>query len=397
MLGLSGKCTSCENDVSQSDAITCFSCKSVYHAVCPSAPTKQDYACTPSFLKSWNSNSTKENFKWYCNGCLTNLESATCTSMETQFLNLVQQVKALTAEVRDLKQSVQGTSQNEEQVTFPPVSYGGAWSNQNNVQNLRASLVIKPVTKENVANTTAINMESIRKLVVDNSIPVSKIGVSKSGNTFIHCPSTAARDKLQPLLENDLPNKTVISLKEKLPSVSIVGVTEDISKEDLVTEICNQNSYIGDLIKDGHTMQILFMKPPSEGYSNYQVVARVSPIIRDAISAHRNKIYIGLESCKVYDRFYVKRCNKCNCFGHYKAQCQNSSSCGYCASEDHESNGCSLKNSSDHTKFSCINCKKAGLPHEGHSAFWHNCPTYKNEQKKMQSTIPYYDRVKNWN
>ena len=397
MLGLSGQCTSCENDAPQSEAITCYSCKSVFHAICPSAPTKQDYVCNPSFLKSFNSNSTKENFKWYCDRCLTNLESATCTSMETQFLNLVQQVTALTNEVRELKQSVQGTHQNEEQTAFPAVSHGGPWSSQKNVQNLRASLVIKQVTKENVANTTPVDMESIKKLVVKNSIPVSKVGVSANGNTFIHCPSTAARDKLQPLLESDLPNKTVVSLQEKLPSVSIVGITEEISKEDLVTEIRNQNSYIDDLIKQGHTLKILFMKPPSDGYHNYQVVARVSPIIRDAITTQRNKIYIGLQSCKVYDRFYVKRCNKCNCFGHYKAQCQNVSSCGYCASVDHESKDCPLKNSSDFTKFLCVNCKKAGLSHVGHSAFWHNCPTYKSEQKKMQSTIPYYDGLKNWN
>ena len=114
MLGLSGQCKSCENDVPQLEVITCYSCKSVFHGICPSAPAKHDYACNASFLKMFNSNSTKENFKWYCDRCLTNLENATCTSMETQFLNLVQQVTALTNEVRELKNSLPGAHQNEE-------------------------------------------------------------------------------------------------------------------------------------------------------------------------------------------------------------------------------------------------------------------------------------------
>lgn len=396
LLDGSGQCTSCENSCVTSDCVTCDSCKKAFHAICPSAPTKEDYACSTSFLRLWHLSSTKDNFKWYCDKCLTNMETISNASLEAQFHSLVEKVTELTSEVRQLKkQSANHTPVSDQSPELPAVTYGGSWADPKSVQNLRSSLLIKPVSTENGAKNTPVSLESIRKIVVENNIPVSKVGVSANGETFVHCPSTAARDKLQPLLETDLPSQTVVSLKEKLPSISIVGITGEISKETLINDICNQNSYVNDLVKEGHTFKILFIKPPSDGYSNYQVVARLSPSIRDAISAHHNRLYIGLESCRVYDRFYVKRCNKCNCFGHYKAHCSNKVTCGYCTSESHESEQCPLKNSKDCTLFSCINCKRNGLPHEGHSAFWYNCPSYIVAQKKMQSTIPYYDSIKN--
>ena len=124
-------------------------------------------------------------------------------------------------------------------------------------------------------------------------------------------------------------------------------------------------------------------------------MVRVSPAIRDAISARKNRLFLGVTSCKVYDRFYVKRCNKCNCFGHYKSDCPNSVLCGYCMSKDHESHCCPLRSSESSTNFKCSNCQNAGLDHEGHSALWFNCPSYKMAQKRLQSSIPYYESIKN--
>ena len=132
--------------------------------------------------------------------------------------------------------------------------------------------MIKPNDKKD-----KVNLESIRKIVVDNNIPVAKVGVSTSGNTFVHCPSAAAKDKLQPVLESEIPNQMVHSLKEKFPSISIVGITEEIIKEDLLTRLRQQNNYVNELMDQGHTFKVLFMKPPTGKYTNSHVVALVSP------------------------------------------------------------------------------------------------------------------------
>ena len=148
-------------------------------------------------------------------------------------------------------------------------------------------------------------------------------------------------------------------------------------------------------MNNGHTFKILFIKPPHGKFMHHQVVALVSPEIREVISTHGNRLYIGLISAKVCDRFYVKRCNKCNCFGHYKSDCPNTTVCGFCMSKDHESHNCPLKTSGSTTDYKCSNCHKAGLDHVGHSALWFNCPSYKNAQKRLQSSIPYYEGLKN--
>ena len=79
-------------------------------------------------------------------------------------------------------------------------------------------------------------MESIRKIDVSNNIPVTKVGVSTKGNTFIHCPSAEIQDKLKSHLTK-IPNQTVHAIKDKLPSISITGITQPIVKDNLVTEI----------------------------------------------------------------------------------------------------------------------------------------------------------------
>ena len=155
-----------------------------------------------------------------------------------------------------------------------------------------------------------------------------------------------------------------------------------------------QNKQVKELMNNGHTFKILFIKTPHGKFMHHQVVALVSPEIREVISAHGNRLYIGLISAKVYDQFYVKCCIKCNCFGHYKADCDKPTACGFCSSEEHESESCQKKTSDNHSVFKCVNCKRVGLVFEGHSASWSKCPAYVIAQKKMQSTIPYYEGLK---
>ena len=235
----------------------------------------------------------------------------------------------------------------------------------------------------------------VRDIAVRNQIPLSNVGVSQSGDTFIQCPSASARDKLQPLLEADLANK-VVPLKEKLPQITIVDIDKtdaaNLSKESILMQVTNQNPEIARLIADNHEFTILFVKD-GKSANKCIAVARVTCEIRNMIRRNRNHIYVGISSCRVLDRFFIKRCNKCQDFGHYKSDCTSDHEvCGYCG-ENHSSEICPLKDTSDLSQLSCHNCKKAGLEHKGHSTFWNKCPVYLSAQKKLKSTIPYYDNL----
>ena len=118
---------------------------------------------------------------------------------------------------------------------------------------------------------------------------------------------------------------------------------------------------------------------------------RVSPDIRKAIKASGHKLFLSEQTCNVVDNFHVKRCNRCQKFGHYANKCNLTTHdvCGYCG-ENHKSNVCLLKNSPANTH-KCINCTTAGLgtEAEGHSTFSFRCPAYIIQQGKLRNSIAY--------
>ena len=77
---------------------------------------------------------------------------------------------------------------------------------------------------------------------------------------------------------------------------------------------------------------------------------------------------------------------------YFKDGCPNQTVCGHCSGH-HQSENCSLVDTADISKLTCTNCKDSNMPDggNGHSTFWYKCPAYMVAQKKLKSTIPYYD------
>jgi hypothetical protein len=51
------------------------------------------------------------------------------------------------------------------------------------------------------------------------------------------------------------------------------------------------------------------------------------------------RIYIGWDSCRVYQHIDILRCFKCNHFGHMAIKCEGAVCCADCA-ENHETKDC---------------------------------------------------------
>ena len=404
-----GKCTTCSQAVVAGESITCCSCSIMFHAHSCSASDKQDAICTSSLLKLFTGNTTKNNFKWFCDVCLTKFEINKATVVEDRFHEIMSQVTKMADMLNDVKSNVTAMSAAK---SYSPEGANGhtiseangnsastinncsPWHNNTRVENMRSSLIVKSKPGN---QPTQVDLNRVKSLAVKNKIPVSKVGVSGSGHTFIHCPSIKDRDKLQPILTADLQDNEVVALKEKLPHVSIVDIyksnTDDITssnfRDEILQQVRNQNHQIGTLIDSGDEFTILFVKPGNAS-NKCTAVVRVSCRIRDLIKTNRNRLFIGISSCRVFDRFFIKRCNKCQGFGHYKGNCPNQEVCGYCG-EGHSSEGCPLKETDDFCNMKCINCKRNNLSESGHSTFWPSCPSYIAAQKKLRSTIPYYE------
>ena len=223
-------------------------------------------------------------------------------------------------------------------------------------------------------------------MVMDKGVPVNKVVVTSSGDTFMNFPNVESLDKIRPLLE---PDNVVIKLKKKLPSVNLLGVTEKLTKVQIESAILSQNKVIHDLVDSGEELSVIFTRDPPPSKDFHHITVRVSPLIRSAIKSSGNKLFLSKKVCNVVDNFHVLRCNRCQAFGHYASKCDEEKPqvCGYCG-EQHKSAECHLKESPSRTH-KCANCATSDLPADGHSTFSMKCPAYKIQQDKLKSSISY--------
>ena len=119
----------------------------------------------------------------------------------------------------------------------------------------------------------------------------------------------------------------------------------------------------------------------------------VSNRIREYIDSCNDRLYLGNGTCKAHDSFHVKRCYKCQQYGHISENCKHSSACGYCGGS-HETRNCNTKNNP--SAASCVNCKNSNVKTYSdncqHSSSSIECPILKVEQTKLKKSIPFYRR-----
>jgi hypothetical protein len=114
--------------------------------------------------------------------------------------------------------------------------------------------------------------------------------------------------------------------------------------------------------------------------------------MRKGFRNFNDKVSIGLTSCKIYDRFHVKRCNNCQGLGHYYKECPTPDvpCCAKCGL-DHATNTCSAAVSK------CVNCTKAGKTSTDHTAFDPKCPVLQAEvEKKKKSSEDLNSQRSRW-
>ena len=422
LLSSTGVCDNCDESAAEKDIVKCFVCENQFHAVCKLYDKATAISVTTFFGMF---KKAKNNFCWICDICLTKSEENKVASVNekiAQVNNNVDAMKAMILNLSDLvnnkpevntdqlKRSItadlmeklagditdQITSgferlksdklQDEFPALQPPTP--PVWQKKKGkAKENRTSLLVK----HNSELGRSIDIEQLEQTAVENGIPLNSIHVTQTGDTFINLPDQSSSDRLQPLLRNSDPDNEVITLKSKLPSIALLGVTKEHTKSEIINKIKQQNEVVRVLADDGSHLSVLYTKPPGNDPDKpyHQVVLRVSPDIRRAISNHDNRLHMGKLVHRVVDRFYVRRCNTCHEYGHYQDKCPNKATpvCGYCA-DNHRSSDCAKKSGSTQA-FNCINCKRKGLDHKGHSAFWFNCPAYKEQQKKLQNGIDY--------
>ena len=401
-LDIQGKCDTCCMKAKESEIIQCQVCEFYFHGLCDSQDGKNDGIAKETYLGLYKRKSTKKNFSWKCDVCLTVSEQTQASTVKDMISQLMDRFTRFETQLPDIiraivkeeseKIDVNRTNDLEElssniaaKITEPVKTVSVTpWNDTERLEGMKASLLIKPDEAGN-----PVNAKTVKKIVMDNGVPVNKVVVTSTGDTFINLPDQKSRDKLFPLLKSD--KNDVVLLKSKLPTISILGVTDELTKGEIKSSLCNQNPFLSKLVvEDKEELEVIYTRPPPADRNYHQVTVRVSPLIRKYIKDQGDKLFLCSKSCRVEDSFHIKRCNSCQKFGHYASNCKDDTApvCGYCG-EGHRSNDCLLKSSHRRTHL-CCNCRDAELgDHEGHNTFDRKCPAYKIQQKKLESSIAY--------
>ena len=365
---------------------------------------KAPFGCR-SFLNSFKAVKCA-NYVFVCDHCLTTRETIEASSCKDQLAEVVAYVSKLAKEVSELKKEKQQEqaparpAQNN--IDTAPANPSNAWKNRERLNKIKQ--VNDSVTVCIKNDGAEINLRKMKEVVTSHSIQVSKTSVNqKTGDVYVQLPSNEQREKLVPLLseEEAVQGNTIFNVKTKCPAITIRNVDEFVSDDDFIEKVRAQNPLIKEKLDNGSEFSIVFKKEHNVNYGKnglvldrvekaFNIVARVSDDIREALKAANDKLYIGFTSHKVTDRFYVKSCAACHRFGHYHKDCTTTACCGYCGSESHESKHCPVHQDKLQANYKCVNCEDAGKKCDGHSSHWHKCPVYLEQQKKVMNNIPYY-------
>ena len=214
---------------------------------------------------------------------------------------------------------------------------------------------------------------------MENEIPLSETYKNRAGDLVLVCENQEARDKLQNVVEHANQGITMNSPKAKQKPITIVGLPKAYRENEIVDLLLLQNDFMKNFAnanKIEEHIKVHVVKPTRNNEEVHQVFASVSPILREGMLRYKNKVVIGLTSCKVYDRSQTRRCNNCQHYGHFAKDCPTPEEpvCGKC-SGNHRTDEC------DCDVKKCINCIRKNNPDSNHTAFDHKCPTLMKHER----------------
>ena len=385
-----GTCSTCHETALDADFVQCGICKMEFHAICGACPAEEKWG-TKTMIHMFKATSTKRNFTFICNCCLTARETNSADFDGRRIRKMEQNMEEINKELREIKKLVAPTGTSQAQSKPQPSNQhrNSVWFDSEKLATIKAKPVesVLVVNKDDDIEVEKTNTKMVETVVIDSKIQVKKSFKDKGGNLVVVCDSTESRDALKnqvSALNNNIEMKTP---KEKRPVISIVGLSKNYENEEVVDMLTQQNNFLkhfsaGNNIRDH--INVFAVKPLRGKPDVFQAFARISQVLREGFRTFNDKVTMGLSTCKIYDQFHIKRCNNCQGFGHYFRNCPTPQDnvCAKCGS-NHPTRECS----SDNRK--CVNCVKGKLP-EGeckHSADDQTCPTLRKAQVDMKKHL----------
>ena len=378
-----GNCSMCNNLSGPGEYIQCFTCRGNFHVICPSAGN-DDKVATKTTITGFSLPSTKKNFVFYCDKCLTELEISKANSDANRIDVMENKMTSIEKQLIEISSLLKVKAKSENTIKKQnTLSKDNIWSNKERLEVVKApepKAVLVISSTDPAKNAEAKNI--VEKVVVENSISLAESRKNNNGDLVLVCQSTKERDDLRNLVETVNKDIPMNSPKLKHLSITLVGLGKSYTNEEVV-KMLSLNEFIKSFSVKNNLedhIKIHAVRPLRNKPTVFQAFASVSPILREGLQQHRDSLVIGLSRCKVYDRKQVRRCNNCQLYNHLASNCPTSTiaQCAKC-SENHRTDQC------ESTERKCINWVRNGESSDNHPAYFYNCPTLLNHVKELEN------------
>ena len=247
-------------------------------------------------------------------------------------------------------------------------------------------LVLKPRCPEGAsATSSSLSVDGLTNFL--KYIPVKICCATSHRSVVVEFPHGEAKAEAKALvgLSADFTDVAVSEPKKMLPKMTLLDVLPSLPDGEIISGILDKNPQIKESLNAGHTLTLVFSRVRD---GKKMAVLKMSNEVRNAIARSGNRVFLGLTSCRAFDRFWATHCRHSQKFGHTKERCptkDTSLACGFCAGP-HTSLNCP-----DNNVLKYVNCSSVDSPAERchHSASSLDCPVMISERNRVMENTDF--------
>lgn len=219
------------------------------------------------------------------------------------------------------------------------------------------------------------------------SFAVRDVRIREYGEVAVRCDSKDLALKLVNAASVVFSGKYNIELQKPLkPRIKIIGFTDEMSEEELLSKLRKQNSSL-----ENFDLRVIRVMKNDKRKSNQMSAILETDARGFETMTKLQRVYLGWERCRLVDATDALRCFNCSEFQHKAAVCTKPVCCPKCAG-DHKASECEA----DYEK--CINCHLENakrtcdydeLLDVAHPAWSYDCPVYRKRLSKARQRVDF--------
>ena len=172
-----GICPTCDNLAVSGEHVQCFSCNGSFHVACKSA-TGDDKVATRTTINNFLLPSTKKNFLFFCDRCVTEMEINKSESEARRIDLLERKMSGMDQKLGEIMFLLQAPQRAANEVATPPKPKPKAndnlWFDVDRLAEVKAPSpkAVLVINNTSDPHTNEEAQETIEKVIVDNAVPL---------------------------------------------------------------------------------------------------------------------------------------------------------------------------------------------------------------------------------